>query len=163
MTERTQRGNHSSCNVVDAERAREFELVALAKLKELGLRVTMPRVQVVRALGVSRKAMSAYAVHEQILAGGGRIDVVSVYRILSTLREAGIIHRIGSVDGFLPCQMHEHSIEHTQHMICIECGCVTEIPISADQTNDIERQAKDSNFKVRQITIEIDGVCPHCA
>ena len=64
----------------------------------------MPRVQVIRTLGNSKKSLSAYEVHERIIQAGGKIDVVSVYRILSTLEEIGLIYHIGLVDGYFPAR-----------------------------------------------------------
>jgi Fe2+ or Zn2+ uptake regulation protein len=72
-----------------------YEDHCLRVLREGGFRITMPRVQVIRALADTDRALSAYAVHEKILEVGGKIDVVSVYRILATLQEVGLIHHIG--------------------------------------------------------------------
>jgi Fe2+ or Zn2+ uptake regulation protein len=77
-----------------------YEKMALARLKEQGFRITMPRVLVVRALAGSDKALDAYALHNVIEDGGGRIDVVSVYRILETLRESGLVYKVGAKSGY---------------------------------------------------------------
>src|SRR3954464_4350604 len=90
---------------VAPEEARRYEEHALKELRNAGYRITMPRVQVIRALADTTKALSAYAIHEKIINSGGKIDVVSVYRILSTLQEVGLIHHIGIVDGYFPCRM----------------------------------------------------------
>ena len=53
--------------------------------------------------------MSAYAIHEKITGEmNGKIDVVSVYRILVTLQEVGVVVHIGIVDGYVP--KHETDI-----------------------------------------------------
>src|SRR5205085_7033977 len=83
--------------------AKAYEEHSLKELRAAGYRITMPRVQVIRALADTKKALSAYAIHEKIISGGGKIDVVSVYRILSTLQEVGLMHHIGVVDGYFPC------------------------------------------------------------
>lgn len=85
-----------------APQASKYEDVALKVLKAHGFRITMPRVQVVRALADASKALSAYAIHEKIIGGGGKIDVVSVYRILETLKECDLIHHVATTDGYVP-------------------------------------------------------------
>ena len=72
--------------------AKQFEDNALIALRNAGFRITMPRVLVIRALATTTVALSAYAIHEKIIATDGKTDVVSVYRILSTLQEIGMIY-----------------------------------------------------------------------
>src|SRR5208283_2418532 len=88
---------------VDPRKA--YEEHCLQELRASGFRITMPRIQVIRALADATTAMSAYAIHERIIETGGRIDVVSVYRILATLQQVGLIHHIGIVDGYFPCRI----------------------------------------------------------
>ncbi|MHB8635726.1 MAG: transcriptional repressor, partial [Fimbriimonadaceae bacterium] len=64
-----------------------YEEHCLQELRLAGYRITMPRIQVIRALADTSVALSAYAIHERIMESGGRIDVVSVYRILATLQQ----------------------------------------------------------------------------
>src|SRR5579863_3477841 len=78
---------------IDPKKA--YEEHCLQELRLAGFRITMPRIQVIRALADATTALSAYAIHERIMESGGRIDVVSVYRILATLHKVGLIHHIG--------------------------------------------------------------------
>src|SRR5579871_2639688 len=90
---------------ITPEASHKYEEHCLKELRNAGYRITMPRVQVIRALADTTKALSAYAIHEKIISSSGKIDVVSVYRILSTLQEVGLIHHIGIVDGYFPCRI----------------------------------------------------------
>src|SRR5438034_8285929 len=105
MKEKTSLTVQATKRPVSTQDARKYEDHCLTELRNAGYRITMPRVQVIRALGDSTRALSAYAIHEKIIKSGGKIDVVSVYRILSTLQEVGLIHHIGIVDGYFPCRM----------------------------------------------------------
>jgi len=105
MRERRSRETQVDANVGTPTAAKVYEEHSLRELRAAGFRITMPRVQVIRALADTSKALSAYAIHEKIISGGGKIDVVSVYRILSTLQEVGLIHHIGIVDGYFPCRI----------------------------------------------------------
>lgn len=131
-------------------------------MKQNGLRVTMPRVQVLRALDESDRALSAYDIHGRILNGGGRIDVVSVYRILSTLVELGLAHHIGIVDGYIACRMqHEHQ-DQTEHIVCQKCGQVQEVAVPEEALHAAQTQLQFLGFSPSNIKVEILGNCQAC-
>lgn len=151
-----------ACNTATKAEATEFEERALDVLKEEGFRITMPRVQVIRALAETNRALSAYAIHEKIVGKGGRIDVVSVYRILSTLHEVGLIHHIGVVDGYFPCRAGSDHHHDTEHLVCEECGCVSEMPIDSGWAKTVEAHAARAGFRPSEMKIEVLGTCAHC-
>jgi Fe2+ or Zn2+ uptake regulation protein len=122
----------------------------------------MPRVQVIRALGFSNRALSAYEIHDAIITSNGKIDVVSVYRILATLQEVGLIHHIGVVDGYLPCRLEDAHTADLEHLVCEGCSCVTELSLPPSVIKAITEQGERTGFKVTGITIEILGLCTHC-
>ena len=122
----------------------------------------MPRVQVVRALADTNKALSAYAIHEKIINSGGKIDVVSVYRILGTLEEVGLIHHIGIVDGYFPCRMDDAHAQDSAHFVCQKCGCVTEVSVPASMIDATHEQAQEVNFLPTEIKLEVFGLCDAC-
>ncbi|MBX3120193.1 MAG: transcriptional repressor [Fimbriimonadaceae bacterium] len=150
------------CNVATQGEAKKFEERALEVLKEEGFRITMPRVQVIRALAESNRALSAYAIHERIVSKGGRIDVVSVYRILSTLQAVCLVHHIGVVDGYYPCRADAEHIHDTEHLVCEQCGCVAELPIAQSSAKAVESQAAQAGFRPSEMKIEVLGTCAHC-
>lgn len=152
----------SPCNVASGARARAFEDLALGALRDAGYRVTMPRIQVIRALGDSNKPLSANEIHTRIATSGGRIDSVSVYRILSTLQAVGAVHRIGVVDAFYACGLHADQAHNTQHFVCESCGCVTEIDLPAETSRTVGREAAMVGFKAAEIRLEVLGLCEHC-
>lgn len=117
----------------------------------------MPRVQVIRALADTKKALSAYAIHEKILAGGGKIDVVSVYRILTTLQEVGLIHHIGVVDGYFPCRMENSHTKRSEVLVSEETGDVMELRLPDSVVEAIEQQARDNGFEAATVKVEITG------
>jgi Fe2+ or Zn2+ uptake regulation protein len=142
---------------VTSQEVKAFEEMAIQRMKAKGFRITMPRVQVIRVLAQSRQAMSAYAIHEQILATGGRIDVVSVYRILSTLLEAQLIHHVGIVDGYLACRLDREHCHVTVHIVCTRTNVVEELEIPDAAIKAIELQLREHGFAPENIKIEILG------
>jgi Fur family transcriptional regulator, zinc uptake regulator len=162
MKERRSRDLNGSCQKVSLEDAKSFEELALRELRQTGYRITMPRVQVIRALADSNKALSAYAIHEKIVSSGGKIDVVSVYRILATLQEVGLIHHIGVVDGYFPCRMEGSHAGKSEHLVCDGCGCVTELKLPLNIVELTNDQADKAAFQPLGIKLEVIGKCSHC-
>jgi Fe2+ or Zn2+ uptake regulation protein len=140
-----------------AEDAKAYEEHSLRELRAAGYRITMPRVQVIRALADTNKALSAYAIHEKIISGGGKIDVVSVYRILSTLQEVGLIHHIGVVDGYFPCRMENCDGKRSEVLVCEDSGDVMELALPAEVIEAIERQTREHGFEPSTVKVEITG------
>lgn len=122
----------------------------------------MPRVQVIRALGESNRPLSANAIHNRIRETGGRIDSVSVYRILSTLQSIGAVHRIGVVDAFYGCGLNSEQAHDTQHFVCESCGCVTEVDFPSGAAESVGSEAEKVGFQLTEIRLEILGRCRHC-
>jgi Fe2+ or Zn2+ uptake regulation protein len=139
------------------DEAKMYEEHSLQELRAAGYRITMPRVQVIRALGDTKKALSAYAIHEKIINGGGKIDVVSVYRILSTLQEVGLIHHIGVVDGYFPCRMESCGGKQSEVVVFEESGEVMELKLPDSMVQAIQEQAEKHGFHANSIKVEITG------
>lgn len=139
-----------------------FEAYAVERLKQSGFRITLPRVQVVRALALAERPLSAYGIHQEIIASAGRVDVVSVYRILETLSRLGLIHHIGIVDGFMACRFDDTHEEEAEHVVCSECGKVTELPMPESVMNATHGQLVALGYRPKQTRVEILAVCPEC-
>jgi Fur family zinc uptake transcriptional regulator len=147
----------SSGNGTELSEAKRYEENALRELRSAGYRITMPRVQVIRALGDTDRALSAYAIHEKIISSGGKIDVVSVYRILSTLQEVGLIHHIGIVDGYFPCRIADCQGKRSQVIVNEQTGQVTELRLSDEIIGMLDRNAREMGFEIHMIKVEVTG------
>lgn len=147
--------------VAPIDEAKAYEEHALKELRSAGFRITMPRVQVIRALADTNTALSAYAIHEKIIGGGGKIDVVSVYRILSTLQEVGLIHHIGVVDGYFPCRLPGTHAKRTEVVVCEPNMQVVELELPRAVVDAIEAQAQKFGFTPTSIKVEVtSSTCP---
>jgi Fe2+ or Zn2+ uptake regulation protein len=158
MRERRSREITATAAPIVLDEAKIYEEHALKELRAAGFRITMPRVQVIRALADTRRALSAYAIHEKIINGGGKIDVVSVYRILSTLQEVGLIHHIGVVDGYFPCRTPNCDGKRSEVVVSEETNDVIELQLPQSIIDIIEEQAKQNGFTAATIKVEITGL-----
>ena len=150
------------CNSADPAEAQAFETEAVSKLKEAGLRVTSPRVRVIRALSRTNCALSAYEIHGLILDSGEAVDVVSVYRILQALMETGLVHRIGVLDGYYACRTGASHGEDMEHLVCRSCGCVQEMAVPRSSSKGLAEQVQSVGFRKEAVHVEVLGTCAHC-
>jgi Fe2+ or Zn2+ uptake regulation protein len=157
MKERRTKESKLLANPAASEAARAYEEEALGVLRSAGYRITMPRVQVIRALADTKKALSAYAIHEKIVTIGGKIDVVSVYRILSTLQEVGLIHHVGVVDGYFPCRIENRNGKRSEVFVDDESGDVLELQLPEAVAKLIEQQCAELKFEGTNIKVEVIG------
>ncbi len=139
------------------EVAKAYEEFAIRELRAAGFRITMPRIQVIRALADTQKALSAYAIHEKIVNAGGKIDVVSVYRILSTLQEVSLIHYVGIAEGYFPCRIVNSHRRRSEVIVCEETGTVTELNVPGHVVEALEAQTRAAGFELVGIKIELTG------
>lgn len=140
----------------------EFEQAAFDKLKVHGLRITTPRKAIIACLANASHPLSAYRIKELLDETPAPADVVSIYRTLATLDALGLIHRVHSSDGFLPCTVGVHTEPATEHAICDNCGKVVELAISPQTTSDIQQQVGMIGFRLRHLRVEIEGECEVC-
>lgn len=144
------------------DQAAEFEAIAIQRLRDHGFRITMPRIQVVRALVDSTRALTANEIHKTISESGGRMDIVSVYRTLVTLKEAGLVHHIGAVDGYRACGIGACHTGSTKHAICQSCGKVAELELGKSEQEDVSAGLNTIGFKAKEIIVEVLGFCQAC-
>jgi len=150
--------------VAPVTEAKAYEEHALRELRSAGYRITKPRVQVIRALADTNTALSAYAIHEKIINSGGKIDVVSVYRILATLQEVGLIHHIGVVDGYFPCRLPGSHGKRSEVVVCEPNLQVIELELPQAIVDAIQDQAKKIGFSPVSIKVEVtSSTCPPAA
>ncbi len=139
-----------------------FEARAIECLREAGLRITNPRIAVIRALAQSKKALSANEIYELVKRSGGSVDVVSVYRTLAMLLENHLVHHLGVVDGYLACGMEEPHGPLTEHLVCQECGTVTELEPEGAMAALNSEKFNRAGFVPSEVKIEVLGRCAKC-
>ena len=106
------------------------EDLLIDRMREAGLRLTLPRRAVARALAESGEALiSARMIIDYILEGAGRIEASTVYRILDDLARIGLVHHIplrnGQSGRWHVTLDHDH-----EHLVCEFCDKTITIPAS---------------------------------
>ena len=127
-------------------------------LSERGLRVTGPRLAVLRVLADAEDPLSHSEVLERL--EGTDCDPATIYRNLVKLRDAGLAPMV-SADGIDrysfgggPQRDHRHP-----HFVCEDCGRVACLPLDLSRAWPVEGPWAPS---VRGAMMQLRGECPDC-
>jgi Fur family ferric uptake transcriptional regulator len=99
--------------------------VSNQQLKDVGLKVTLPRVKILTILeGSKEKHLSAEDVYKLLLAANEDVGLATVYRVLTQFEAAGLVTRHNFEDGHAIFELtSEH---HHDHMVCLDTNEVIE-------------------------------------
>ena len=130
-------------------------------LKQLRLKVTSQRLEVMRCLGGERAYLSADEVWNLIRPRLGSISLPTVYRILDELAEAGVITRIFRSDRkqyYFLCTNQEHH----HHFVCESCRNVEDVDLCCLE-GVAQEIARRSGGCVTSHILQINGLCGVCS
>ncbi|SRR5690606_18022812 len=132
------------------------------RLREAGLRATLPRVAVLRHLLAARAPLSHGDVAEALEGSG--FDRATVYRNLMDLTEAGLLRRTDMGDHIwrfeIVADTAEHSREEHPHFICGGCGTVACLPESAVSVRPVRGGPRA--LRRKGIAVQVRGLCDAC-
>lgn len=130
------------------------------QLKEVGLKITLPRLKILQILERAKDHhLSAEDVYKALLDLGEDIGLATVYRVLTQFEAAGLIFRHNFEGGYSVFELAQGA--HHDHLVCVQCGQVEEF---VDDIIESRQQiiAENARFKMKYHTLTIYGVCPRC-
>ncbi|MFD2741922.1 MULTISPECIES: Fur family transcriptional regulator [Sphingobacterium] len=129
-------------------------------LRKNKLKVTQPRLRVLEIISAKDSAISQPEL-EKLL--GKETDRVTLYRILASFEEKGILHKVFDLHGTATyatcshnCSEHKHEDQHI-HFICSSCNsviCLEEISIPPIRV--------PKNFALQSVAVNAVGLCDRC-
>ncbi|MVZ64799.1 transcriptional repressor [Sphingobacterium sp. DK4209] len=129
-------------------------------LKTNKLKITQPRLRVLETISTKTAAISQPEL-EKIL--GAEIDRVTLYRILASFEEKGILHKVFDLNGTATyalcstkCTEHHHHDQHV-HFICSVCNSV----FCLDETA-APKISLPHGFTLHSIAVNAVGLCNDC-
>ena len=137
---------------------------ALAKAEQAcvtsGKRLTPLRRRVLELVWGSHEPVKAYELLALLGQEREQAAPPTVYRALDFLQDAGLVHRIASLNAFVGCgEPREGHV--SQFLICTACGTVAELADPA-LSRRIADCAERLGFRVARETMEIEGTCRNC-
>jgi len=129
-------------------------------LRQHKLKVTQPRLHVLGVIAEKNTAISQPEL-ERLL--GDHIDRVTLYRVLATFEEKGILHKIFDLHGTATyaicstdCNENHHHDEHV-HFICSACNsiyCLDDIKLPKINL--------PQGYQLNSIGVNAVGLCAQC-
>jgi len=134
-----------------------------------GLKVTIPRLAVLRVLRGAKGPMTHGEVWEALAAQG--LDKATVYRNLLDLARVGLARRsdhgdhawrfeAAKQDPTLRGSSHREIVDEHAHFVCNECGtveCLDEVTVQTARSTRVPRA-----LRKQQVEILVKGRCDSC-
>lgn len=137
------------------------------KLKELlkqeGLRLTQARSHLYNLLSHSSKALNPKEIFEALKKISSDIDLVSIYRNLSTFEKLNIVHKLQ--DGRYQICTIEHEHHDHIHVLfhCLKCGLTEELSHdSKGFCKAVKKIQEQSELAHSFDQFTLSGICVKC-
>jgi len=125
-----------------------------------GLRSTEQRRLIIDTLFTVKEHVTIDGLLEQVRATDPGVGYATVYRTLKLLTESGVAQEHHFGDGHTRYELADSEAHH-DHLICVECGTITEFEEPAVEALQ-DRIATRYGFEVREHKHELYGVCADC-
>jgi Fur family ferric uptake transcriptional regulator len=131
---------------------------ARALLKEAGLYCTAARMAIVEVLAAAAHPLSQDQIAQALSA---HPDKVTIYRTLTSLVKADLVHRAYVDERAAYYELSHHCTEKQchPHFTCTNCGqthCLTELEIPM-------AKSPHQGFHIQRQKVRLEGLCPACA
>lgn len=127
-------------------------------LRAAGLRVTAPRVAVLRAL-VAHPHATADAVATEVRTSAGAVSTQAVYDVLRVCADAGLVRRIEPAGSSARYELRVGDNHH--HLVCRACGSVADVDCAVGEVPCLEPN-EDHGYVVDEAEVIYWGLCPGC-
>lgn len=143
----------------------KFVETCVAALRSSGGRVTKPRLAVVQAVSAAQTPLTAREVYESVAEDSelGTIDLVTVYRVLETFEELGLVHQVFPSGGYLPC--FHSGCGSAMHILirCSSCEDIEELDVPQETIAPMLWYLRGSHgFSPDEHLFQINGTCSSC-
>jgi len=130
-------------------------------LSRTGLKSTRQRQQIVQAFFAAGRHLTAEQLYQCLQEQEPGIGLVTVYRTLKLLREAGLATGRQFGDAYTRFDPTPADRPH-DHLICVRCGRIQEFR-DPDLYTLRARVARRQGFTVTEHRLDVYGLCRDCA
>ena len=130
------------------------------EIKKAGLKVTLPRVKILKILQSSQsRHMSAEDIYRTLIDSKEVIGLATVYRVLTQFEEVELVKRHHFEGGHSVFELNLK--EHHDHLVCVKCGRVEEFidPLIESQQLKV---AAAHHYQMTDHSLNIYGICQGC-
>lgn len=131
----------------------------IKQLQDNGYRITNPMKIIVEILSKSNYLLNPTEVYLQAKSDNPKIGLVTVYRTMEKLEQAGLIDRVHMPDG---CQSFFQTGDGHQHLlICKKCG-KAEYFDGENLTQFFQKIGNQFGYEVKDHWLQLFGLCEDC-
>ncbi len=147
---------------VDAPERHERLRTLMARLREVGYRITGQRRAVLEALVFNRRHPGAEELYHQVLADHPTMSRATVYKTLEMLREAGEVLELEFRDGSNPANRYDGMRPYSHpHLVCTVCGAIEDVLVDPLQ-GSMEELLRGTGYELDRYRLDLYGRCPRC-
>jgi Fur family transcriptional regulator, stress-responsive regulator len=128
-------------------------------LRDVGLRVTQPRVAVLRALAEHQHA-DTDTVAAATRAALGSVSTQAVYDVLRALTDAGLARRIEPAGS--PARFELRVDDNHHHVVCRSCGAIADVDCAVGERPCLDA-SQTHGFVIDEAEVTWWGLCPSCS
>ena len=124
-----------------------------AKLKDVGLKVTQPRLKILELLERRRfKHMTADDIYRELNKHGDDMGLATVYRVLNQFEASGLVIKHNFEGGQAYYELDSGG--HHDHMVCVETGKVMEF--FNEEIEELQRKiAEEAGYEIEDHSLVI--------
>ena len=125
------------------------------------INLTPLRRRILEILWSRHEPIGAYEILAELAKEREKAAPPTVYRALEFLKDAGLVHRLDSLNAFVGCD-HPEAPHPGQFIVCGSCRRVAEIedPVI---NRALQERARALGFQLKESAVEIKAVCTDCA
>jgi Fur family ferric uptake transcriptional regulator len=127
-------------------------------LRQVGLRVTRPRLAVLSALEHRPHATADDVI--RAVREGETMSTQAGYDVLNTLADRGLVRRIQPAGSVARYELRTGDNHH--HLVCRRCGSVSDVDCAAGETPCLVPD-DHGGFTVDEAEVTYWGTCPSCS
>jgi Fur family ferric uptake transcriptional regulator len=129
-------------------------------LKKAGLKVTLPRVKILRLLeSEDSRHLSVDDIYQRLAGSGEEVGLATVYRVLTQFEAAGLVIKHNFEGSQAVYELNQGG--HHDHIVCIRCGRVDEF-VDARIEALQETIAAEAGYEITDHELIIHGICARC-
>jgi Fur family ferric uptake transcriptional regulator len=129
------------------------------RLRAAGLRVTTPRVSVLRVLDAATDHPRVDQVIERVRADGVAVSIQAAYDVCEALHRAGLARRIEPAGG--PARYESRVGDNHHHLVCRACGLALDVDCAIGEPPCL-LPADARGFRLDEAEVTYWGLCPDC-
>jgi Fur family zinc uptake transcriptional regulator len=146
----------------DHDRCVQRAVAAAERLCEAKqIQFTPLRKRILTLVWRQHEPIGAYEILAELAKEREKAAPPTVYRALEFLQDAGLVHRLDSLNAFLGCE-HPESPHAGQFLVCGSCRRVAEIEDDVI-SRTLRERAQALGFQLKESAVEIKAVCTECA